>query len=403
MARQAFPRRAARAGFTLVELMVSMTGGLFLTITLFLLARNASALYEHESRAANATIASVTGFERLSNDVARAGHMSTPNIAMDPRVCNRPSDPWPDGVQRLRAVALNTNAIATNSELVAAGITPHSITISGALDATEELYTNSIEPTANGYAISINLQTPSALRLGLRPELGIANQQALQAVFTTDNGAVGRIVRMRKDGSEQYGVVSTVVASATMATVNLAANPGLVFRAAGSVQCGIDGLGSGFSLSVINLVRYSITRMNTVAAYASLFAASNTPYDAARAELQRVELNANGDEVDSTRELISEYAVNLRFLPWATTSATNPALAPGSLPGSFTDIAGSPERLRGMGVRLSVRSRAPDLLGPIDGNDCADALYCLKSGGEFFRVRTVQADIPLRNLEGANW
>lgn len=404
MARLSIQQRTAAAGFTLVELMVSMTGGLFLTITLFLLARNASALYEHESRAGNATIASVTGFERLSNDISRAGHMSTPNIATDPRVCNRPDGTWPLGVQWLRAVAINTAATATGSELVAAGITPHSITISGALDVTEELYTNTIEPAAGGFTISLNLQTPSALRLGLNPALGIANQGALDAIFMTDNGAAGRIVRLRKDGSEQYGVVTSVVASADMARVNLAANPGLVFRAAGSVHCGIDGVGSSFSLSVINIVRYSVTRMNTVAAYASLFAASNTPYDATRAELQRVEVNAlTGNEIASTRELISEYAVNLRLSPWATVSALNPALAADSLPESFGANAGSPERLRGLRVRLSVRSRAPDLLGAIDGNNCADALYCLRSGNDFYRVRSVQSDIPLRNLENANW
>jgi hypothetical protein len=403
MARLSMQQRAARAGFTLVELMVSMTGGLFLTITLFLLARNASALYEHESRAGNATIASVTGFERLSNDISRAGHMSTPNIATDPRVCNRPDSTWPLGIQWLRAAAIDTNATATDSELVAAGITPHSITISGALDVTEELYTNTIQPAAGGFTISLNLQTPSALRLGLNPALGVANQAALSAIFMTDNGTAGRIVRLRKDGSEQYGVVSAVQATATMATVNLAANPGLVFRAVGAVRCGIDGVGSGFSLSVINIVRYSVTRMNTVPAYASLFAASSSAYDVARAELQRVELNANGTEIAATRELITEYAVNLRFSPWATTSATNPELATDSLPESFSATTGSPERLRGMRVRLSVRSRAPDLLGAIDGAGCADAFYCLRSGNDFYRVRTVQSDIPLRNLESANW
>jgi type II secretory pathway pseudopilin PulG len=399
MARHFSQQRTAAAGFTLVELMVSMTGGLFLTITLFALAKNASALYQQETRVANATISSVTGFERLWNDVARAGHMSTANIATDPRVCNRPNPTWPDGIERLRAAAIDTSG-AANAE---SGIAPHAITISGALDATEELYTNTIQPAANGYSISLNLQTPSALRLGLNPALGAANQAALDAVFMTNNGTAGRIVRLRKDGSEQYGVVSSVVASASTAVINLAANPGLVFRAVGSVHCGIDGLGSGFSLSVINIVRYKIASMKTATAYASLFAASDSPYDAARTELQRVEIDANGNEIDSTRELISEYAVNLRFTPWAIVGGTDPTLDPNATAASFSENAGFPERLRGMRVRLSLRSRAPDLLGAIDGNDCADAVYCLKSGSDFYRVRTSEADVALRNLEGSNW
>src|SRR3954447_1336006 len=85
--------RAASAGFTLVELMVAMTGGLFLSIIVFALSRDASRFYQRESRVANATLAGVSGFERLSADVARAGHLVTANIQQDPHVCNRPATP----------------------------------------------------------------------------------------------------------------------------------------------------------------------------------------------------------------------------------------------------------------------------------------------------------------------
>jgi hypothetical protein len=70
---------------------------------------------------------------------------------------------------------------------------------------------------------------------------------------------------------------------------------------------------------------------------------------------------------------------------------------------SFTATTGFPERLRGMRVRLSLRARAPDLLGAIDGNNCADAFYCVRSGNDFYRVRSIQADVPLRNLESSTW
>jgi len=64
-------RRFPRArGFTLVELMVAMTGGLFLSIVVFAVSRDASRFYQREIRVANATITGVSGFERLVSDLA---------------------------------------------------------------------------------------------------------------------------------------------------------------------------------------------------------------------------------------------------------------------------------------------------------------------------------------------
>ena len=62
----------AQRGFTLVELMVAMVAGLFVSITVFTLAKHASAFAMRQSRVADATLQSVIGFERLKADIARA-------------------------------------------------------------------------------------------------------------------------------------------------------------------------------------------------------------------------------------------------------------------------------------------------------------------------------------------
>jgi Tfp pilus assembly protein PilW len=401
--------RQLSAGFTLVELMVAMTGGLFLTIVLYALSRDTSYVYQRESRVANATLAAVTGFERLAADVARAGHMSTANINQDPRVCNRPNTTWPDGVEQLRAMAFTTDGLtAAGTEVTDVGITPHTITLSGAFDSAEELYTNSIEPTATGYAISLNRETPSALRLGIKADAASAtqNQAALNAAFMSGN--VGRIVRLRKDGSEQYGVVSSVVANATSATINLASNPPLQFRLKNGVGCGIDGTGSSFSLSIVNVVRYSIKSMQAVTAYAALFNAAKAGLSAdkvaelesRRAELSRVEVAPDGSDIAGTEELVAEYAVDLRFVPWAATSAANPAIATTATAAQFTATSGQPELLRGVNVRLSVRSREADRATNVGGAVPEYRMGPLGTAQLYARVRTFRADIPLRNLEG---
>ena len=53
-------------------------------------------------------------------------------------------------------------------------------------------------------------------------------------------GGAGRIVRLRKDGLEQYAVVSTTLATDTLASVNLLATPAVLFRnnGAGTARCG---------------------------------------------------------------------------------------------------------------------------------------------------------------------
>lgn len=411
------PARQRQRGFTLVELMVAMTGGLFLSIVVFALSRDASRFYQRESRIANATLAGVAGFERLSSDVARAGHLSTPNINADPRVCNRPQASWPEALRSLRALVVDSSGTsATNTEVAAAGIKPRTLIISGALTTPEVLLTNSVAaPNGGSWQITLNMATPAAARLGLDPALTAttANQAILSSVFMS--GGQGRIVRLRDHGMDQYAVVSGVVANPGEAVINLADSPALLRLANGSVQCGIDSNGGGMALSVINIVRYDIRSMVADASYAALFKASlgtggrttaYLPYESARAELVRVELNPAGVEIPETREIVSEYAVDLRLEAWGATSSANPTLLP--VTAELSQTYPFTQLLRGVQLRLSVRSREADREADISGSGGTSAdLYRIPLGANktapYARVRSFQSYIPLRNLEGSNW
>jgi hypothetical protein len=403
-------RRAGLAGFTLVELMVAMTGGLFLSIVVFALSRDASRFYQQETRVANATLAGVTGFERLFNDIARAGHLVTPNIALDPRVCNRPSAGWPDRIRNLRALVVDTTHTDTDAtEVGRAGLTPMKIEIAGALDVAEELTIAEVGPGAGANAISIRLDTPAAARLGLvndpSPAAVAANRARLVALLRPDNNP--RAVRITQlDGKEQYALVAAVQPNLQ---ITLAAEPALQFRsnAAGAVQCGIHGFNIGGSLNVVNFVRYELRSMVGDANYTDLFSASQVagglPYEAGRVELTRVELAPGGEPIESTREIVSEYAVDLQFSLIRATSALDSTLIAADAAFNQTQL------LRGVHARLSVRSREADRAADVSGMGGTSGLYRipLAVGGtaaaSFARVRTFQSDIPLRNLEGANW
>lgn len=410
-------RRRARAGFTLVELMVSMTGGLFLSIVVFALSRDASRFYQQESRIANATLSGVSGFERLSSDIARAGHLSTPNIQQDPAVCNRPEATWPAVLQTLRAFVVQPNPEAAATEVGAAGITPNGLLISGALSTPEVLITKAVAPAGGGaWQVDLELATPAAARIGLSAAANAVamtnNQTVLSSVFTT--GGQGKIIRLRRHGLDQYGVVAGVTAGVGTAFLTLAPAPNLQRLTAGGAQCGIDDSGKGMALSVIDVVRYHIRSMTGDVAYGPLFKASGSggganavPFEDGRAELVRVELAPDGQELAATREIVAEYAVDLQVSAWGATNPTNPTLVP--VPAaSLTGTYNSTQLLRGVHVRLGVRSREADRDADVAGSGgVGSALYRIAlgtgAGVRYARVRTFQTDVPLRNLEGSNW
>src|SRR5687768_13209966 len=133
--------RARRArGFTLVELMVALSGGLFLSVIVFTLARDTSRFYQRESRIASATLGGIVGFERLKRDIARAGYLATPNATMDPSVCGRPAAGWPDMLRRLASLRINANGspVSGNADISANQVTPDAIILAGSYAATDE-------------------------------------------------------------------------------------------------------------------------------------------------------------------------------------------------------------------------------------------------------------------------
>src|SRR4051812_5534001 len=97
-------RDTARA-FTLVELLVAITAGLFVSIAAFSLAKQGSRFFQQEARIANTQFSAVLGFDRLRADIARAGYMSTANISRDPFRCGDLTQ-FPPGMTGLASIRL---------------------------------------------------------------------------------------------------------------------------------------------------------------------------------------------------------------------------------------------------------------------------------------------------------
>lgn len=427
MSARTVRRRRAR-GFTLVELMVALTGGLFVTLAVFALARDSGRFYQRESRVANATVGALLGFERLRMDVARAGYLVTPNIVRDPAVCSRPSPAWPSMLLNLASISIASSttsggALATNNR------TPPTVTLAGAYSSTD-MFTAQVVPNGNNTDFMITLGSPALLRLGNGTNPDDATMQTLFAA--------GRALRFVQYGVQYYGtILSANGGTSPKVTVN--GNPPLQMRSGSGVGCGIEIIGSGVgrgTINIVNFIQYSLRNLSaspqgvpgaqtTTAtnAYASLYSNSAAgPGEAGRTELVRVELNDAGNPMADTEELVAEYAVDLDFQITAVTALTgccDPTVT--SVPSTSTSFAtftglastagSTPELIRTVRTRLGVRSREGDRpAGVADDTGATQARGIFRfnvgdntTADSFARVRTFQADVALYNQLDVLW
>jgi len=411
------PGSAARRarGFTLVELLVALTGGLFVSIAVFALARDASRFYQREGRLASATLAGLVGFERLRADIARAGYMSSPNIQADPAVCTRLTSPV---MLANLASALITDEGSTsdpeNPALSANGLSPDSILLAGSYGSPDEFPVRTIVPTGSN-TVTVFLQSASGpmARLGYTVANQTQRQALLGSVFAPN--LVLRIVD--NEGRQHYGVIQNVSVDPTgqQPSIVLSNAAAIPFRAAGSQLCGLKGLETGATVNVVNFIRYDIRSLAEDTNYAPLYGGSAYGPDANRTELVRTEVDANGDELQS--ELVAEYAVDLQFEATAVTNAPSADPVVGlvtagdtqfaALTGAPTSVGSRPQDVRAIRARLSVRSREGDRETPISTGVPAGSLYRMGLGADggapYARVRTLQADIMLNNHAGVRW
>jgi len=406
-------RRGDSAGFTLVELMVALTGGLFISLAVFALARDSGRFYQREARLANATVSGLIGFERLRADIARAGFLASPNIARDPRVCSAPNGQWPVGLRNLASIQVSAPAV-NYPALQANNRTPPVLTLAGSY-TSPDVYGAKIVP--GGSTVTFELSTiegAGALRrLG---NTAMPTNNMMTAAFPS-----GRVLRIVQNGWQYYGQIVGAVGGA-QPTVTINATPPVQFRS-GSSMCGLNDIGSGAStatINVVNFIQYAVRPLQTagaIAGYQSVFSNSaDAPGESGRTELTRVELNIEGQVINNTEELVAEYAVdfNLQLTAVTSTSFGDPNLglvSPGdALYAKFTGpVFGStntPQMIRGVRVRLGIRSREADRTVAI-ANAANQGLFRFNIGSgtaeTFARVRTFQADIALHNQADVLW
>lgn len=424
-----FPRRTPeRQGFTLVELMVAISGGLMVSVVVFVLARDATRFYQRESRIGDATLGTVIGFERLRADIARAGFLSTPNIRSDPLFCGGLAAALrqPGQLTRLASVRIISddpnvadNPMLQDSENL---ITPDALVLAGNYQSADQfpmwgVARNSGQPPV----VFLQTRIGPLARMGyFGPDLDdVAEQQNLLDSLFPPRRAL-RIVD--EAGRVQFALIDGADPGSGNAPPSIRLNPlsVLSFRGAAASDCGVKDQELGV-VNVVNIIRYDLSDLSgTTGGYAPLFTGpGQSPFNANRLELVRAELFADTqvgvDTPDpATVEVLVEHAVDLQFgiTLAGTTFTTLRTLAPGNAGigaaagDTSTTATSTPQRIRAIRVRLSARSTVPDREADVDPESVAPGLYRIKVGdGEqpFARVRTLQADVALLNQAGVRW
>lgn len=403
------PAPSRRRGFTLIELMVALTGGLMFSTFVFLLAKDTTRFYQNELRLSAATQNVVTGFQRLRTDIARAGFLSTPNVRLDPSTCVNLGDAGFSGTALQGLATLRIDA--------SGGANRHSIELMGSYASADTFPVRAILP--GGGSMQVYLQPQSGALVRLVGQFLTPTQEQLHAALSTVF-MPGRVLRVvDKAGAQQFAIIEEINTDNVLQPfIQLGTVPALQMKSSSAQPCGLRGTEAGSLVNVVQRIRYSL---ETLAATDPDFGPllGGLQADGTRLDLIRTELDwtSGTNRLEgTTRELVAEHAVGLHF-SLTRALATNNFRATPVDEASLADVAGDPvsgarpQHIRTVRALLAVRSSAPDRGADLltdDSASVAPGLYRVRvNPGEtparFARVRTLQADIALRNQRNARW
>lgn len=395
--------------------MVAVTGGLFVSLAVFAISRQTGRFYTRESRVADATMSAMLGFERLKADIGRAGFLSSPNIRQDPNLCGD-STTYPVLLQRLAPLRIRPGGSAASAaaHMSDNGLAPDELTLMGSYTAAEVFPIWNVDNVGATYVVHLQQNTGPLGRMGYPSS---PNQLTmLESIF---GAQPGRGVRIQdQSGETQYATVQSV-ASANGPQVILSQVPALRFRQGVGNICGLKGNVTGATINVVNFIKYDLrniqnqSNLGANAAYDPAYVAGAHPYDVGtRFDLVRVELDTSGTPIQTTEELVAEYAVDFKLgITVAVTVPANkdqtlleipasPAVAnwAGDLVTDIVNPANGPQRVRAVRLRLSIRSQEPDRdANPPNPGQLFRVGLGTGAAPPFARVRSVQADVALHN------
>jgi prepilin-type N-terminal cleavage/methylation domain-containing protein len=443
--------RAARRGFTLVELMVSLVAGVIIAIAVIGLARAATTSFYEQARLTAVEQSVRNAANRLRYDLTKVSFMGTGNI----HLATTPNVPYGHRVASQYAVEGNAGTRYTGRSNNLQGIrvlvsgsttdtqvntyagapnntSPDAIEIGGNMTTDDWFIGRWVGPTGGtcggGTFVARSLADPATERL--LGDDASANANVKQAFTPTDDTRYFARV-LDSLGCQHFVEVEQATApDATGFTINLctAAGDSLSLLQPGEARAGCGAIpmtDETLRISPFHRVRWRIGQ-NIIPALdpPTAIAPANTTF-----MLFREILNSQGQVVAPLTQIAAEFAVDLKFGIAVDARETTPApnnilvydmdsdttgVGGGGNIDSWTRPASTsvlttsnptqpgPQRVRSVKFRVSTRASLPDRNRPlaiISPTSPYISRYCIDMPGctKFARVRTIVSEVPLIN------
>ena len=447
--------RGRDQGFTLIELTVALVAGLAVVLGLMALSREASRTFNEEVRSTASEASLRTANDRLRADLSRAGFMSTGNIQTDPNVCLPLGTAistltLPAQIKTLQSILLyegaGANAPTSQTSPLSASqnpvLAPDIILIAGNMTTAEQLPILSMGAAPSGNCTRIMLSPVSPALYRIAPPSSTQQAQDFTNAFQPVAGKqfIARLVD--ETGHTQY--LETCNESSPAAAgidgngnfyVDIAPDTVVYAPSATQTKCGVGAQSSGHAyINPVQVVRWEIAQAavfeaTSAAQYSNALGNLSAAYgtiDPNKYDLIRSYVDAVGNTLYASSELIAEYAVDFDF---AFSIDSGTALAPSPSTFAFGDntnndawtgsVSGStskPQRLRDVRYRIVTRTALGDrtvnvaVSAPPQYHNgeylyryCINPTSCTKSSPDgtfcWARTRTITGEASLPNLQ----
>ena len=422
---KAMKGRAARRGFTLVELMISLVAGVTVAIAVVGLARAATTTFYEQIRMSSVESSVRVASERLRNDLMRAGYMSTGNIKYDPRIAAAPgaSNSRYTSTADLQSLYINVGGSTAAVKTNITPVKPDRIRIMGNLTGSDT-YRGKFE--SDGISISFaSISDPATSRL-----VNTANPlSSVKNVFTPNDTSSFLIRVIDKHRCQQFiELAANAVTSASTSGFTLKMSPDggghtiLQQSDVSPVNCGANILDPDLIVSPVARVEWWLgddSELST--ATKAVVENQAVPEEAGfKFNLYRQFFDTAGNGVGKP-EIVAEYGIDLKFglVVHDLTAAAGSNQKTYDMDANAADITKwsalvstlaapgleAPQRIRSVRYRIATRSAVADRETPLTvSTSAALSRYCVSTATPcktFARVRTIVSEISLVNQERA--
>lgn len=428
----------------MIELLVSLIGGLIIALAVFAISKDATATFHEEARTASAEVSIRVAVERIRADLLRASFMSTPNIWTDhtlayPVSATRVPATAPPMMQTLQGIQLipanpTVQTLSVVNNLWGTPRGPNGIEITGNLTGTDFFPVRLVAPggTCGGQQITLQTDTPSMWRI-----LGGPNpQDTLRGIFQPVPGQQFLVRLVDTTGKIQFAPLCAtdpvnVTGSGYTATVTVdVSNAGgvkfLTTQETGG-NGGVAGYCQGCTINPVAKVRYELRKLDPQGNTGDCAYTPSQPVTGLGAtekyDVVRTWRDLQGAQIGST-EVIAEFGVDLKF---GFSADLNPMAQPNrpltvyplddpndmnsviAGPVSPQNAQAMPQRIRSVRFRLSTRAAMADrkqslvappaniLQGSYPLRYCLNTQGCTPGAPEWARVRSVITEVSLPN------